>query len=101
MRTFERTAASLGPTLATVLRATRRVTLIVASLAVAVTACGPVAVTSPTLPGPDTTEDVADPDPATDARDSWFPDVGGPNGAPEDPPIRAPDCQRAGPMVPC
>jgi hypothetical protein len=101
MRTFERMADLLGPALSTLLRATRRVTLIVASLAVAVTACGPVGVAGPGLPGADPTEDVADPDPATDARDSWLPDADGPNGAPEDPPIRAPDCQRAGPMVPC
>ncbi len=109
MRTFERAVDLLGPTLAAVLRVTRRVTLLVASLAVAVTACGPVAATGPPLPDPDPTEDVADPDPATDAHDSWRGDVGGPDGAPEDgydadspgEVDRRLTCDRAAPMAPC
>jgi hypothetical protein len=86
MRTFERTVDLLGPTIVAALRATRRITLLVASLAVAVTACGPVGVVSPPGPDPDTT-DVAE---VTEAETP-----------PEDPPIPAPDCQRTGPMEPC
>jgi hypothetical protein len=103
MKTFLRTVQLHGPTLVVALRATRRITLLVASLAVVVTACGPVGVVSPPGPEPDTTEHAADPDPATDARDSWLPDVEVTEAEtpPEDPPIPAPDCQRTGPMVPC
>ena len=145
MRTFERTVDLLGPTLAAVLRATRRVTLLVASLAVAVTACAPVAATGPPLPGPDPTEGVADDghttdegdDPSADEGDDpstrcfpGMPDAactpvrdGGddldarlgdarndpdahPKGGADDrstrvPVVPAPDCERAGPMLPC
>jgi hypothetical protein len=107
MKTFLRTVQLHGPTLVVALRATRRITLLVASLAVVVTACGPVGVVSPPGLDPDTT-DVAEVTEAEtpredpeEVRDSWLPDVGVPNGAPEDPPIPAPDCQRTGPMVPC
>jgi hypothetical protein len=75
MRTLERTVGLLGPTLSLLLRATRRVTLIIASLAVAVTACGPVGVASPPgLPGSgDPTEDIADNGPAPEADDDYDP----------------------------
>jgi hypothetical protein len=86
MSTFVRRVDLLGPTLAALLRVTRRVTLLVASLAVAVTACGPVGVVGPPGPGPDETD-------VTEVTEVEAP--------PEDPPIRAPDCERTGPMVPC
>jgi hypothetical protein len=152
MRTFERTVDLLGPTLAAVLRVTRRVTLLVASLAVAVTACAPVAATGP-LPGPGPTEGVADEDLATDEGDDPSTDEGDdpptdegddpstrcfpgmpdaactpvrdggddldarlgdarndpdaqPKGGADDsstrvPVVPAPDCEPAGPMLPC
>jgi hypothetical protein len=137
MRTFERTVDLLGPALAAVLRVTRRVTLLVASLAVAVTACAPVAATGPPLPDPDPTEGVADDGQATDEGDDpstrcfpGMPDAactpvrdGGDDldarlgdarndpdaqlkGGADDsstrvPVVPAPDCERAGPMLPC
>jgi hypothetical protein len=126
MKTFEPTVGLLGPTLSTLLRAARRVILIIASLALALTACGPVGVAG--LPGGDPTEDIADDGPAPEAGYDYDPtpncypgmppaacatDDGGdgvqvepPEGgaddnSPDRPTVPAPDCERAGPMVPC
>jgi hypothetical protein len=84
MRTFVRTVGSLGPTLSEVWGATRRVTLIIASLALTLTACGPVGVAgTPGLPGGgEPTEDIADDGPATEAGG----DVPSPNCYPGMPP---------------
>jgi hypothetical protein len=136
MSTFVRTVDLLGPALTAVWRATRGITLIIASLAVTVGACAPVAATGP-LPGPGPTEDVANDDQATDEVDDpstrcfpGMPDAacppvrdGGddldarlgdarndpdaqPKGGADDsstrvPVVSAPDCERAGPMLPC
>jgi hypothetical protein len=130
MRTFERTVGLLGPPLCTRLRATRRVTLIIASLALALTACGPVGVASPPLPGDDPTEDIADNGPGAEAGGDYDPtpncypgmppaacatEGDGGDGAQDEPEhgdvddgpgqrtVPAPDCGRGGtgPMVPC
>jgi hypothetical protein len=122
MRTFERTVGLLGTTLAAVLRATRRLTLLVASLAVAVTACAPVAATGPPLPDPDPTEEVADaadepaPPDQNDAERSsagatarlegqaerYEDEAGGQGGrGPSSSSSPWPACESAGPMVLC
>ena len=124
MSTIVRTLDLVSPSLATLLRATRRITLLVASLAVAVTACAPVAATSP-LPGPAPIEDEVDTDHASEGMDldtRCFPgmpeaacvtegdgadgDLGGPTSGADDhstrvPVAPAPDCERSGPIVPC
>jgi hypothetical protein len=86
MSTFVRTVDLLGPALTAVWRATRGITLIIASLAVTVAACAPVAATGPALPDPDPIEE-------TEGIEEEPP--------PDLPPIPAPDCERTGPMVPC
>jgi hypothetical protein len=125
MSTFVRTVDLLGPALTAVWRATRGITLIIASLAVTAAACAPVAATSP-LPVPGPAEDVAETDPPPEAteeptRDCYpgmppaacatggdggdaVPGAQPPKSGSDDGSTRvvpAPDCERARPMIPC